>query len=152
VGFLTSSRVWNIAARTLHIAAMGVLLGGHAYDVPWQRLVVPLWITIGTGVALAGLETGGRLLWFHQGRGLATMAKLVLIVLVPLFWQYRLPILLGVVAVASVGSHMSARFRYYSVLYGEIVRCGSGPGTKQLAAEELGDASGGRASSTQSCP
>jgi hypothetical protein len=47
---------------------------------------------------------------------------------VPLFWDYRLPILLAVVVIASVGSHMPARFRYYSVLQREIIRDGCGPG------------------------
>ena len=40
----------------------------------------------------------------------------------------RLPILLAVVVLASVGSHMPAKFRYYSVIYRQVLRCGSGPG------------------------
>ena len=28
-----------------------------------------LWLTIGTGVALAAVESGLRPLWLHQGRG-----------------------------------------------------------------------------------
>ena len=63
------------------------------------------------------------------------MAKLVLVAAVPWFWDYRLPILLVVVALASVGSHMPARFRYYSVLYGKVIRCSGGPGVAALNAE-----------------
>jgi len=48
--------------------------------------------------------------------------------LVPLFWDFRLPILLMVVVIASVGSHMPARFRYYSILRREVVADASGPG------------------------
>ena len=58
-----------------------------------------------------------------------------------LFWDYRLPILLAVVVIASVGSHMSGRFRYYSVLYREVIHDGSGPGKKK--AQESGDQVGG---------
>jgi hypothetical protein len=127
-----SARLWNIALRTAHLAAMGILLGGHAFDVPPARLLVALYWTVGTGIALSAVESGGRLLWFHQGRGLLTLAKLALVALVPWFWDYRLPILLAVVALASVGSHMPARFRYYSVLYGKVISCSGGPGTAQL--------------------
>ena len=40
--------------------------------------MLSLWLTIGTGLALAAVEAGPRLLWFHQGRGLMTMTKLAL--------------------------------------------------------------------------
>jgi len=122
------SRYLNIVARTIHIAAMAVLLGGHAFDVPAERLHVALWITVGSGVLLIALEAGTHLLWFHQVRGLMTLGKLGVICLVPLLWDYRFVLLMVVVVIASVGSHMPARFRYYSVLTGQIVRDPSGPG------------------------
>jgi len=117
---------------------MGVLLGGHAFDVPPERLLLSLWLTIGTGAGLGVLEAGPGLVWFHQGRGLMTLGKLLLIGAVPFFWTVRLPILLLVVVIASVGSHMPARFRYYSVLYGKVVPCGSGPGVWRLDDELQG--------------
>ena len=129
---LANGRTWNIAFRTAHLAAMGVLLGGHAFNVPAPQLLASLWLTIGTGVALGAVEAGPRLLWFHQGRGLMTMAKLLLIAAVPFFWDFRLPILLVVVVIASVGAHMPARFRYYSVIYKQVLRCSGGPGTSTL--------------------
>ncbi len=125
-------RAANIALRTAHIAAMGVLLGGHAFHVPRDRLMVSLWLTIASGVALAMVEAGPRLLWFHQGRGVMTMAKLALMCAVPLAWDYRLPILLAVVVLASVGSHMPARYRYYSVIYRKFMPDASGPGGRPL--------------------
>ncbi len=33
----------------------------------------------------------------------------------------------GVVVLASVGSHMPARYRYYSILYRQVFRCRGGP-------------------------
>ena len=80
---------------------------------------------------MAAVENGGRLLWFHQGRGIMTMAKLALICAVPFAWDHRLPILLCVIVIASVGSHMSGRFRYYSVIYREVIPDASGPGGKE---------------------
>jgi len=135
-----NARLWNVSLRTAHIAAMGVLLGGHAF-VPAEerdRLLLSLWLTIATGTCLGLLETGGRPTWFHQGRGLMTLAKLGLLCTVPFLWDYqrlRLAVLVTVVVIASVGSHMPARFRYYSVLYRKILDCREGPGTARLNAE-----------------
>ena len=119
---------------------MGVLLGGHAFNVPAPQLLASLWLTIATGVALGAVEAGPRLVWFHQGRGLMTLAKLLLIAAVPFFWDFRLPILLVVVVIASIGSHMPARFRYYSVLYRQVIRCSGGPGTSTLEPDPADDA------------
>ncbi len=135
---MAGARAINILLRTAHIAAAGVLLGGHAFDVARGRLLWSLWLTIGTGAALAAVEAGPRLLWLHQARGLLTLAKLGLLCAVPFLWDHwhvRLAVLLAVVVIASVGSHMPARFRYYSVIYRRVIPCGSGPGTWQLEAE-----------------
>ncbi len=130
-----NARAWNIALRTAHIAAMGVLLGGYAFNVGQfdKSLLLPsLLLTAGTGVALGALEAGPRLIWFHQGRGLMTLAKLGLLCAVPLLEDRpaaRLTVLLGVVVMASVGSHMTARWRYYSVIYKEVLPGRGGPGS-----------------------
>jgi hypothetical protein len=134
-----NARNWNIALRTAHIAAMGVLLGGHAFDRPPEQLLPILWLTIGTGVGLGLLEAGPKLLWFHQGRGLMTLAKLVLLCAVPFLWGHwriRLAVLLAVVAIASVGSHMPARLRYYSVVYRQVIPDRGGPGATALLTAE----------------
>lgn len=131
-------RAVNIALRTAHIAAMGILLGGHAFDVAPDRLRLALGLTIGTGVLLLAVEAGPRLLWFHQGRGVMTLMKLALLCTIPAFWDYRLPILLAVIVLGSVGSHMPARFRYYSVFYREIIRDSCGPGSRRDDNEEEG--------------
>ncbi len=111
------ARAWNIAARTAHIAAIAVLVGGHAFDVPTDKLTLTLWLAIVTGAVLVVLEAFSvRLRWLVQGRGLLVLAKLVLLLIIPLAWSSRLPILLVVIVLASVGSHMPARFRYYSIV------------------------------------
>jgi hypothetical protein len=44
--------------------------------------------------------------------------KLALLCAVPFAWGYRLPILLAVLIIGSVGSHMPKKFRHFSLLYG----------------------------------
>jgi hypothetical protein len=116
-------RGWNILTRTAHIAVTGALFGGHVFHVDPDRLLPWLYAVIASGAVLLALEAGWRPLWFHQGRGLAVMAKLALLLTVPTVWPWRVPILAAVIVIASVGSHMPGRFRYYSVLRGEIVKC-----------------------------
>jgi len=137
------SRALNILFRTAHIAAASILLGGHAFDLPADRLHFGLWLTVATGIALGAMEAGPRLVWFHQVRGLMTLAKLGLLLTVPFLWGHwhlRLAVLLAVVAIASVGSHMPARFRYYSVVLRQVVRCHGGPGVARLDDEPGEDA------------
>jgi hypothetical protein len=123
-------RALNIALRTAHLGAMGFVLGGTAFGVAAGRLSLSLWLAVGTGVGLAAIESGFRPSWLHEGRGLMTLAKLVLLCTLPLFGGHRMPVLLAVVVLGSVGSHMPGRFRHYSVLYGRVLdrapRAGSG--------------------------
>ncbi|MFQ5519789.1 MAG: hypothetical protein ACE5FK_00185 [Candidatus Methylomirabilia bacterium] len=109
-------RTWNVAFRTVHLIAFGLVLGGHAWEVEPGRLLGAFWVTVLSGVALMGLELFKSLEWVFLGKGIMVLAKLGLLLLVPVFWDARLPLLLAVVVVASVGSHMPARFRHYSLL------------------------------------
>jgi hypothetical protein len=118
---------------------MGTLLGGHAFNVDPDRLLLALWLTIGTGVVLAALETKGKLSWFHEVRGVMNLVKLGLLLLVPLLWDYRLGILLTVVALGSVASHMPRTFRHYSLLYRRVIlppKPPTGPSTPAAASPE----------------
>ena len=118
---IETKRALNIALRTLHIAAMGVLLGGHAFDVAPERLQVSLWLVVGTGVALTVVEAWPRWTWLHELRGVMTMVKVALMCAVPWVWGYRLHLLLAVVVIGSVVSHMPRRFRHYSILRRRVI-------------------------------
>ena len=115
------ARAWNIAARTVHIAVTSVLVGGHVWDVPKAELMPWLHTTIATGAILAVIEAFPRWCWFYQGRGLFVIAKLLLLALIPWAWDHRAPVLFVVIVIASVGSHMPARFRYYSVIHRRVL-------------------------------
>ncbi len=115
------ARAWNIGLRTTHIATMGVLLGGHVFNVSRDQLLPWLQATIVTGLILAVIEAFPRARWFYQGRGVFVFLKLALMCLIPWLWEYRVAILMLMVVVASVGSHMPGRFRYYSVLHRRVL-------------------------------
>jgi hypothetical protein len=115
------SRAWNIAARTVHLAATGTLLGGHVFGVPAVRLETALWLAIGSGAALVALEMWASVHWAHQGCALMLYAKLGLLCLIPWWWSYRVPILLAVVVIASIGAHAPRTIRHYSIIYRRVM-------------------------------
>ncbi|OGH62354.1 MAG: hypothetical protein A3G34_12150 [Candidatus Lindowbacteria bacterium RIFCSPLOWO2_12_FULL_62_27] len=109
-------RALRIAVRTAHLASMGILLGGHVFDLPAERLFPAMLWTAGTGAAYAVIELYCSFNWLFQVRGLLTLAKIGLVLLVPLLWEQRVWILSAVLILGSVGSHMPATLRYYSLL------------------------------------
>ena len=121
---IPGKRAWNIGFRTAHIGVAGILFGGHVFDIAPERLHIWLYLSIATGAVLVVLEAYPRPRWLHQGRGIVVLAKLGLLcavgAVVPL-WEFRVYLLALVVVIASVGSHMPARFRYYSVIYRRVL-------------------------------
>ena len=118
---LPYARAWNIATRTAHIAVTGVLVGGNAFDVEPDRLLVWMYLSIVTGALLVFIEAYPSFRWFYQGRGVFVYCKLFLLCLIPWMWSYRVAILFAVIIIASVGSHMPGRFRYYSFVHRKVL-------------------------------
>ena len=118
---LPHARAWNIAFRTAHIAVTGILLGGHFFSVAEERLRTILYLCILTGGCLIVIEAYPSCRWFYQGRGVMALVKLVLLCTIPLLCELRVPILLAVLVIASVGSHMPSRFRYYSFVHRRVL-------------------------------
>lgn len=111
------TRALSISLRTIHLAAVGLLLGGHAFSVEEERLAVSLALAVLSGLGLVALEIYAvGLYWLVQGKGILVLVKLGLLLLIPFFWESRVVILLLVVCIASVGSHMPARLRHYSLV------------------------------------
>jgi len=107
-------RALKIAARSIHIAAMGLVLGGVAWAVPGHALDTALAVTIASGSVLMGVDLwkdGGYLV---QGNGVAVLLKLALLALGLAFPAARLGCCLAATVVASVGSHMPRAWRHWS--------------------------------------
>lgn len=105
-------RAIGIALRSGHLTALTGLLGGHLFAVDERRLAPWLAATVLTGAAMMALELSGTLAWLVTGQGVSVLVKLAVLATVPAFWEQRVPILLGTVALASVTSHMPARYRH----------------------------------------
>jgi hypothetical protein len=110
-----------VGARTVHIAAMGVVLGGVAFHVPAQRLLVPIALTVLSGVFLLGIEVWRSVAFICQGSGVAVWLKLALLGVGELFPSARLEWYLAATVVASVGSHMPGSWRHYSFMDRKVI-------------------------------
>jgi hypothetical protein len=119
---ISASRACNIALRTAHIGITGMLLGGHFFGVAAGRLLPLLYLAVLTGAALGIAEVYPNLRSVFEVRSLVIAAKVLLLCLVPLLWNYRFDILIAVLVMASAGSHMPRRYRHHSVLEHENVK------------------------------
>jgi hypothetical protein len=112
------ARVYSIAFRTLHILAISILVGGHAFNAPAEQLRPLLYVAIVSGIGMAVIEAYPSFQSLFQGWGLLLLSTLALLCVIPFAWKYRFPILLVVVIIGSVGSHMTKKLRHYSLLDG----------------------------------
>jgi len=114
-------RAWQVGARTVHLAAMALVLGGVAFAAPERALVLPIALTLASGLLLLGIDLwkGGG--YFTQGNGVAVLLKLALLGLGQLLPAARLEWYLAATAVASIGSHMPRTWRHWSFLHRRVI-------------------------------
>lgn len=111
----------NIVFRTAHLMTFGLLLGGHAFDLAPHRLILFLYLTVASGVGLMTLELYRSCRWIYLGKGVLVILKVSLVIAAGVWWEQRVVLLLLVVLIGSVGSHMPAHFRYYSVIHRRVI-------------------------------
>ena len=119
---LPYNRGISIGFRTLHLLASGLLIGGHAFGAEPQRLIGLLYLTAGSGLGLILLELYRSFDWVYQGMGLMVIVKTAITVLAGFWWEQRVPLLCLVVVLGSVGSHMPASYRHYSLRHGRVLQ------------------------------
>jgi hypothetical protein len=124
---LTASRGLNIALRTAHIGVTGALFGGHVFAISAERLLPFLYLAILTGIVLLIVEIYPTWRRMFEVRTAMIAAKTLLLCLIPWLWTYRVAMLIAVIIIASIGSHMPRRYRYYSILDRRLVTTPEAP-------------------------
>ena len=114
-------RALKVAARSVHIAAMGVVLGGVAYAVPERALTTAIALTIASGLVLLGVDLWKSGAYVYQGNGVATLLKLALLGVGQSFPAARLEWYLAATVVASIGAHMPRTWRHWSFLHRRVL-------------------------------
>jgi hypothetical protein len=114
-------RVTRITARTVHIVAMALVLGGVAYAAPPRALILPLALTIASGLLMFGMDLWKSGAWLYEGSGVAVLLKLALLGLGQMFPAARFECYLAATTVASIGSHMPKAWRHWSFLDRRVI-------------------------------
>lgn len=105
-------RAIEVGLRSLHIASMGLVLGGISMGGTHDTLVVPIVATVATGLLLFATCVAWGCLTFTQGAGWALLLKLGCLGLGNVFPGARLAWYLLATMVSSVGSHMPSNWRH----------------------------------------
>ncbi len=116
------ARPVQLVLRSLHIAAMALVVGGLPFGADFEALRAPILITLASGTLLFAIDLARDLAILTQGSGVAVLLKLGLLGMGVLQPAVRLPWYLAATLVASVGSHMPGAWRHFSFLTGRVMR------------------------------
>jgi len=105
----------------VHVAAMALVLGGAAFEVPAERVLVPIVVTAASGVVLLGIELYRAPTFAVQGNGIAVWLKLAFLSLGVCLPSARFEWYLAATIISSIGSHMPGRFRHYSFVQRRVI-------------------------------
>ena len=116
------ARPVQLLLRSLHIAAMALVVGGLPFGATYQALRVSILITVASGMLLLAIDLAKDPACLTQGSGVAVLLKLVLLGMGALQPAARLPWYLAATFVASIGAHMPGSWRHFSFLTGQVLR------------------------------
>lgn len=110
-------RTVRILLRSVHIFATGTLVGGYIFNQPTVVLMPWLWGSVLTGILLLATDLHASVAVLCEARGIAVIAKVVLLLLIPVFWEARVPLLLMILLIGAVSSHMPKRMRHRVLIF-----------------------------------
>ena len=114
-------RWFDISLRTIHLIGLLGVSGGVLFNAE-QSLWYPYFLTtILSGVAMVLLSLWSNANWILQNRGLIIIAKVVILLLLPVLPGYEQYLLMIIVIMSGFSSHAPARFRYYSPIFGREI-------------------------------
>ena len=102
--------------RTLHLIGTAGIGGGFFWGADPVHWLPFLWLTVASGVAMAALQMWGNGIWLIQVRGLAVLAKLLLLGAMALAGA-RADLFVLVILISGIVSHAPANLRYFSPLF-----------------------------------
>ena len=103
--------------RALHILCTGVLIGGHIFNQSPEVIEPWLYASVLSGLAIFATDLHASMAVLFELRGLLLLLKIALLLLIPLFWQLRIPLLITVLFIGAVGSHMPKHWRHKVLLF-----------------------------------
>ncbi len=105
-------RVIRIALRATHILCAGVLLGGWIFTQPVNELEPWLIATVLTGLLIMTTDLHASASVFFEIRGLAVILKIGLLLVIPFYPYFSIPVLVSALFIGVFASHMPKRYRH----------------------------------------
>ena len=107
------SRALRVALRTVHLLSFSVLFGGHWFGLPKTELLPWLYWAVFSGAGLIAVELWTGFDWIFQLSCAFVCVKVLILLLIPMFWPHRAALMAAVIVIGSVGSHMSGQLRHF---------------------------------------
>lgn len=98
--------------RASHVLTTGVLLGGHVFDQPSEVLIMWLGASLISGLLLFATDLHASCAIAFEVRGFAVLIKILLLLLVPILWEFRVPLLVAILFIGVVSSHLPGTYRH----------------------------------------
>ena len=105
-------RITRAVLRAAHILAGGVLLGGYVFSAPGPLLSAWWYATLISGLLLLATDLHASCAALVEVRGMAVVAKVGLLLLVPAAGAHAVWVLGIVLIVGAVSSHLPGRYRH----------------------------------------
>jgi len=110
-------RTVRIGLRALHILTAGTLIGGHIFAQPTESLLPWLLGAIVTGSLLLLTDLHASCAFLLEARGVAVVAKLIVLGLVAIFPDHAVVLLVSVLLIGAISSHLPKRYRHRVLLF-----------------------------------
>jgi hypothetical protein len=101
-----------VVVRTIHLVSIAGFFGNAMMGHFESTYIV---LTIVTGVVLTLMEISSDWAWFVQFRGVSLYLKRLLLLLIHMYPNAKLPGLIAVIALSGFISHAPSWIRYFSV-------------------------------------
>ena len=108
-------RLTRTVLRAVHILCGGVLLGGYVFAVGGSALNLWWYATVISGGLLLATDLHASCAALFEARGLAVVAKVVLLLLLPVAGEHAIWLLAIVLLIGAVSSHLPGRYRHMVV-------------------------------------
>ncbi len=105
--------------RATHIACTGILLGGCIFSQPLSALEPWLIATVLTGLLIMTCDLHASLAVFFELRGLAVLLKTGLLLVIPVYPQFSIPVLVVALFIGVFASHMPKQYRHKMLFFGK---------------------------------
>lgn len=105
-------RMLRSILRTVHILGGGVLIGAYLFGQAQADIKIWLMTATVSGLLLFLTDLHASFAIFFEWRGASIMAKIGLLLLLPVSPGYEVVILTIILTIGSLSSHLSRRFRH----------------------------------------